>query len=646
VKRNEDSLDGILVENESNNANSAAAVLVQSPIKSYFAVRAVGASSDGWSFGTDATNYALEMKYGDDFFSTQPPVSIAEPTGSFYPGLSATTSALRIDDEGRVGVGTDSPTAALHVQRDGDGLANMKVENVNAGTNAHAGVKIVSQQNAYVAYAANSNQWSHGVTNDGTFRVKANSGNFATADSSALVVQVDGDVGIGVEAPQEALHVQRDADATIGARVQNVNNNSNAKTRLLVESQANEAYVGVGVSGTGWSMGTDATGTLLTKPRLDFTLPISTPSQSYLPVSIAQPGGAGYPDIPVAHAALSINSSGRVGIGINSPTTALHVQGDSNALAAITVENVNVGTDAHAGLKIVSGKNAYVTYIANNGYQWSNGVSAIDGKFMIKPNNGNFDPGGSSHLAIKYGDGNVGMGIEAPTAALHVRRIATAAAIIVESTFTNVGGTASLAILSEKGAPFIRLQTRSATPGNVDVTMGLDRNTGDFHMTATDNFDTTEPLLTVDPTTKLTTMVGNAMQTIVARAEGGKGVTASLVKVTFADLDPNNPDQAPHVAGLFKPSGAYDTYVVQHNGLYLVTILIELNLVCVDCKLDLVVCGVTTKVPVDKKRFSFSSVALCSKSDEIYGNIKQDAGTYDKTVDPTSKLTVHMVHPL
>jgi hypothetical protein len=501
VKRNEDTPDGVRVENVSTASLSAAVVHVQSPVKSYIAVRIDPSSSSGWSFGTAATTNALEMKYGDDFSSTQPPVSIAQPSGSSYPGLPLATSALRVDSNGRVGVGIDIPLDALHVQRDTDDTVGAILQNVNTiGSNAAARLLVESAANAaYIGVGVQATGWSLGTEFSGALLVKPTL-NFtfpstgtdsflpvsiaqpATSgypgipvNDAALSIDYSGKVGVGTTTPMEALHVKRNDNFVIGARVQNVNTGGSAAARLLVESEANAAYIGVGVQATGWSLGTtEFSGALLVKPTLDFSFPNA-------PVSIAQPdetnGYAGF-----TAAALRIDSIGRVGLGTSSPTADLHVERDFDALAAITVQNLHSGTKAHTGLKIVSStQNAYVAYGAGSNI-WSHGVRGDDGRFMMKASNGNFDLGGPSVLVVQL-DGNVGIGDDAPTDSLSVYRGTTAASVKVESKSSNSEGNASLWLAADGGRPFVRLQaTDAAKPAN--YIMGV--NSQDFLITKDD----------------------------------------------------------------------------------------------------------------------------------------------------------------
>jgi len=121
------------------------------------------------------------------------------------------TNVLTVDDEGNVGVGTDTPTQKLDVRADGFTKAVFK------GTGASA-----DNVGLFINSGNNASQIANAVGSTGEtiiFNSNDNAMIFETADTEALRIASDGDVGIGTNNPHSELEVYdaEFADITIGS---------------------------------------------------------------------------------------------------------------------------------------------------------------------------------------------------------------------------------------------------------------------------------------------------------------------------------------------------------------------------------------------------------------------------------------------
>ena len=134
----------------------------------YQGIKFQGAGSNRW--------LALHNSSGDLIFGT----GTTYGSGSEY---------FRIDSSGKVGIGTSSPSTALHISEDADSTITATIENKGTGTTARHLIKGISSG-----------------TGTGTKLIELQSdGN--TTPVTQFVVDADGNVGIGTASPSVPLHV-------------------------------------------------------------------------------------------------------------------------------------------------------------------------------------------------------------------------------------------------------------------------------------------------------------------------------------------------------------------------------------------------------------------------------------------------------
>ena len=146
------------------------------------------------------------------------------------------TEKLRIQSDGKVGVGTDSITANLHVRTTGAGGTLLRLETDMSDS--------VQNRSFYI-------EAPEAVSTDLPFRIRtANSMLFMTDNNEALTIDINGKVGVGTISPTDVLDVYSDTDPTIrsrsgsssvGANVEICGGSSN-DSQLILSSGTTQKY--------------------------------------------------------------------------------------------------------------------------------------------------------------------------------------------------------------------------------------------------------------------------------------------------------------------------------------------------------------------------------------------------------------------
>ncbi|MEQ9263614.1 MAG: tail fiber protein [Balneolaceae bacterium] len=122
--------------------------------------------------------------------------------------------SLTLKNDGRVGMGTDSPSASLHVSSSTDGDAVLKLESDTDNSSEVDNVRIEMLQDggAHGAYIGYDSDWS-GTESDNRFRIVTRRS--GTNDEEAFVIKTTNSglvtssfVGIGTSNPDQALTVK------------------------------------------------------------------------------------------------------------------------------------------------------------------------------------------------------------------------------------------------------------------------------------------------------------------------------------------------------------------------------------------------------------------------------------------------------
>ncbi len=231
---------------------------------------------------------------------------------------AAASEKVRITSSGDIGIGTTSPNLygtdqALTISSGSDTTANLEIQGNITGSNAaFGGLAFYNGSNLSAAIQAQR-------------LVADNSGalTFFTADSGTpierMVIDNEGDVGIGTYSAYNALHVVEDdasnAAVTTVVRIEHTTSGTPAAgigtgLDFAVETAANNNKVGASIT----AITTDVTAT-----SEDFDLTFNTMT-----------AGA------AANEKMRISSEGYVGIGNAAPDAALDVTGDIEYTGTIT----------------------------------------------------------------------------------------------------------------------------------------------------------------------------------------------------------------------------------------------------------------------------------------------------------------------
>jgi hypothetical protein len=221
---------------------------------------------------------------------------------------------LVVSNNGKVGVGTDSPTHRLHVVDSSPGIAPVKIQTTAAG--GWPGIEYTNSTNIAAAYIGLN-------TVSSNLRIHSYNGHpieFMTEFVGRMLITSSGNVGIGTTFPNYKLHV---VDA--GANPMALEGPSDAFTGLRL-SNTNPDEAGESVA---WSvlMGTRKTGGYGGLPEGAFSVRQHVSGNNFY--------------------RFTINNTGNIGIGTSSPVRKLHISDHSAAYVHLTLpslgETVNDG---------------------------------------------------------------------------------------------------------------------------------------------------------------------------------------------------------------------------------------------------------------------------------------------------------------
>jgi hypothetical protein len=299
---------------------------------------------------------------------------------STTPSGGSATSRMRITHDGKVGIGTDSPTHKLHV----------------AGTVKVTGTQTFDVDSGGGSYIA----INHAGNESWTWGAQSGSGSDDYLDvglsgsTRAMSWHEDGKVGIGTSAPQAPLEVNGGVSMTGGWGRSMVLRHP--FPMLIFQSEySTDAFAGIGYdNSTGMHF-------MVNSPTIDPFTSSQTP-------------------------AMTILDNKNVGIGTNNPTigklqvhgggasgsSTLHLQSDTSTEFNHSINSFNSNLTSGENNLFVLGKAGSTKNSGWIGYKWRSNASDT--------NQLTFGHWGNNNIVNILGDGKMGVGTETPDTNFHI----------------------------------------------------------------------------------------------------------------------------------------------------------------------------------------------------------------------------------
>ena len=311
---------------------------------------------------------------------------------SNYTSGTAWTDILTLQDGGKVGIGTASPEALLHMY--GDTSSNTRIMIDEDGTgDPYLHLRTTGAQD-----------WSVGIDNSDSDKFMIGSDNHPGTDPH-LVIDTSGNVGIGTTAPTKELHIKAASAGATTLRVQ-----ANGANDAILELASEHAY---------WNIYNDDTVDAL---RFAYNDP--------------------------AGDMMTILSSGNVGIGTTSPGSLLDVRG-TNTSTQPHLRLVHTTADTNPTMEFWASNGA----AADDGYRLLAAHSG-GGLYIQTQNAGTLagaDYAYDNVMVVGYGaSNNVGIGTTSPEQLLHIEsssattNVPTLLVSNMSTTAAHAGGNISL----------------------------------------------------------------------------------------------------------------------------------------------------------------------------------------------------------
>lgn len=190
---------------------------------------------------------------GDNYFAIEDATSGETP---FKIEAGAPTDALRVDANGKLGIGTNNPAGDVHV-RSGDTPRYRFHQDDSGGYPAHVFDIGANEYNFYIS----------DITSGGNLFFRARAG----APENSIFISDDGQLGFGHAGPDSALHVKRTDDASL--HLENTTNTVGTRNMFKLSNMGQMVlrfsdFTNGSVSGTAndrWDMKVSADKVKLTK---------------------------------------------------------------------------------------------------------------------------------------------------------------------------------------------------------------------------------------------------------------------------------------------------------------------------------------------------------------------------------------------
>jgi len=381
-----------------------------------------------------ATYYSLALNPngGNVGIGTTAPGALLEISSSTAASLLNVKGAggnglLFVSGSGNVGIGTTSPVDKLHI------IGNTTLVASDA-TSLGSGTKIRFYRVADGWEPAQIEQIWTGTTLQGVLAFKTNTDTLGTL-TTKMVINNNGNVGIGTTSPNDKLHVSGSITAgtntsTFGTTILQGYYTAGSLTVLGTEQSSGGPVLGYAVTPSTSSTAAFLSSTTITIPRSAYTQDGGT-HRWYIGASQTAAIGSAVSLSEV----MRINSSGNIGIGTTVPTGRLNIASTSQTTKAI-IQSVSAATGLGGYLAFNPGGDSTYSKVAIGVYDnYFSSFNRGNIAFMINSVADSSEVGFSDTKMYISASGNVGVGTTNPTSKLEIYAN-TAAASTPASTLT------------------------------------------------------------------------------------------------------------------------------------------------------------------------------------------------------------------
>ena len=302
--------NGLLVKQSSPSYPAVIGIRTSSTSQDPFISFMVNSDTTGWSYGVDASD-SNKMKW------------------AYTPGNLSSSTKMTLTNDGKLGIGTTSPSSPLHIEC-ADTTTHYQngllVKQTSSSFPAIIGIRTSSTtQDPFISFMVNSDNigWSYGVDASESNEMKWAYNPSDVSSSTIMTLTNDGKLGIGESTPIAPLHIECADTSTHyqnGLLVKQTSLSHPSIIGIRTSSTSQDPFISFMVNNdsTGWSYGVDASESNKMK-------------WAYNPSDVSN------------STRMTLTNDGKLGIGTTSPGYNLDVDGTMKLTGGLFV-NSSYGT--------------------------------------------------------------------------------------------------------------------------------------------------------------------------------------------------------------------------------------------------------------------------------------------------------------